>query len=146
ILQMTETINSQAEMNSLYSKILRPAQQFLQPFVLQKTYDELDRALFYVVEVQQLPNGVQSWMSFIFFTDDNVFVGTPHLFSHISQYNLHILNMFKVWHRGYPAEHYVIIFADGQFVCDCAMPMNLGIPCHHLYAIWTHVSAVRFNL
>lgn len=80
------------------------------------------------------------------FSNDSAYVALAWLFEHIRRRNLTVANVYLVTHKGGGSSHYIIVFDTGLFVCDCAMPMNSGIPCRHFYAVWTCISAVIFHL
>ena len=45
--------------------------------------------------------------------------------------------------------HFVVIFSETEYICDCCMGLNLGIPCWHYFQVllkapklWFHIGLV----
>ncbi|KAJ6501349.1 hypothetical protein DFH09DRAFT_944711 [Mycena vulgaris] len=42
--------------------------------------------------------------------------------------------------------YYLAVLPDGRYICNCCMPLNLGIPCRHYYHAWINVQGLPFHI
>jgi hypothetical protein len=47
---------------------------------------------------------------------------------------------------GTKALHMVTILNDENYICDCCMGLNLGLPCHHYFQVLNVMNTLKFNL
>lgn len=83
--------------------------------------------------------GTDIWdqRSFNDFTNDSAYLATPWLLRLIQDRGLTVEHLLKVLRLkdGVSTVHVLALLAGGGFVCDCTMPMNMGIPCRHFFAV-----------
>ncbi|KAJ6543270.1 hypothetical protein DFH09DRAFT_1088967 [Mycena vulgaris] len=42
--------------------------------------------------------------------------------------------------------HYLALLPDGRYICNCCMPLNLGIACQHYFHAWIDVQGLPFHI
>ncbi|KAJ6560632.1 hypothetical protein DFH09DRAFT_1083506 [Mycena vulgaris] len=42
--------------------------------------------------------------------------------------------------------HQLAVLPDGRYICNCCMPLNLGIPCQHYFHAWIDVQGLPFHI
>lgn len=80
------------------------------------------------------------------YTNEDAYVGLQWLLRLILGRKHRVRHLLKVVHRGSSRSHMVALLEDDQYVCDCAMGMNLGIPCCHYFQVLLSVRDLRFHL
>ncbi|KLO10301.1 hypothetical protein SCHPADRAFT_803931, partial [Schizopora paradoxa] len=78
--------------------------------------------------------------------DDHPYLGLPYLMTEVGIRNLTITHVLIIRHLGSGARHYILILADGRFVCDCGMVMNLGVPCRHFFRAFQSIRDLMFHI
>ncbi len=73
---------------------------------------------------QQMLNG---------FNDNLPYISLPYLMLELSLHDLTITHVLRVTHLGTGAVHHVVVLADMCYMCNCAMSMNMGIPCSQYF-------------
>ncbi|TEB38588.1 hypothetical protein FA13DRAFT_1751285 [Coprinellus micaceus] len=80
------------------------------------------------------------------FTNDNAYLGAKWVLRLIHSRGLQVRNVLRVVHQGTGKQHLVALLDNKSYVCDCAMGMNLGIPCRHYFSVLTSVREFRFHI
>lgn len=80
------------------------------------------------------------------FSNDTFSISAQYLVSLIQGRGLQIKQYFKVSHYDSGVVHYVVVLAGGQYVCDCMMGINLGIPCRHFFAVLYMGTGISFHI
>jgi hypothetical protein len=79
------------------------------------------------------------------FNDDDKAVSIKHLLELLRLRQLAVRQLYKVSRYNSDVHHYVVVLESGHICCDCMMGTNLGIPCHHMFAIF-YTSSVTFHI
>lgn len=81
------------------------------------------------------------------FTNDAAYISTKWLLRLITGRGLRVKQLLKITHIGTSATpHCLAILDDGNYLCDCCMGTNLGIPCHHYFVALSSVKNLKFHL
>ncbi|KZP10264.1 hypothetical protein FIBSPDRAFT_710647, partial [Athelia psychrophila] len=113
-------------------------------FALQHSYTQMEHAVFY--RVAELPRELSEWTGLNDFSNDTFSISAQYLVSLIQGRGLQIKQYFKVSHYDSGVVHYVVVLAGGQYVCDCMMGINLGIPCRHFFAVLYMGTGISFHI
>ncbi|KAE9395705.1 hypothetical protein BT96DRAFT_1043280 [Gymnopus androsaceus JB14] len=145
-------------------QVFRPIIELLRlhagPFALQKSWTEMDKSVFYNVEVIQRPPGADGfdgpgfkWKDneeknmFNQFDNDTTYISTSHLLHLLGAVGIQVTHLLRVVHLSEAgASHILAVLSDGRVVCDCCMGINLGIPCRHFFTAWLRFSGLGFHL
>ena len=80
------------------------------------------------------------------FTNDHAYISTKWLMRLIHQQGLPIKHLLWITHLSGGQAHYLVLMGDGQYICDCCMGLNLGIPCRHYFQALMTVPGLRFTI
>jgi hypothetical protein len=80
------------------------------------------------------------------FTNDTARISAAWLIDLIIARGLTISKVYTVIHNGTGTRHLVVQVSGDQYLCDCCMGTNLGIPCRHFFAVFHRVPGTRFRL
>ena len=76
-----------------------------------------------------------------------IHISAQYLLELIAERQWTCVEIFEVKHYATTLSHYVAILDTNHPVCDCMMGINLGIPCHHFYAVLRYSSSsAQFHL
>ncbi|KAG6848313.1 hypothetical protein H0H93_001303, partial [Arthromyces matolae] len=120
-------------------------------------------SLFYRVEVVSKPAGVRHWdlikqeksydwqddeeqEMFNRFTNDSVHISMSSLLQLAKSQGLKVLHLLCIVHTATNKARYLAVLEDKRYLCDCCMPINLGIPCRHYFKAWTDVVGLPFHI
>ncbi|TEB23720.1 hypothetical protein FA13DRAFT_1597587, partial [Coprinellus micaceus] len=131
---------------TMFPGVLSLLRQLAGPYALQECYKQMEESVFYRVEVVPLPHGVRNWQMINMFTNDNTYLGAKWVLRLIHSRGLQVRNVLRVVHQGTGKQHLVALLDNKSYVCDCAMGMNLGIPCRHYFSVLTSVREFRFHI
>jgi hypothetical protein len=67
------------------------------------------------------------------FENDTSYIGTAWLLCLAQGRGLQVQHLLRITHLGHGTTHILTVLPDNQYVCDCCMGMNIGIPCHHYF-------------
>ncbi|TEB18475.1 hypothetical protein FA13DRAFT_1758588 [Coprinellus micaceus] len=134
------------QLETLFAGVLQLVRAHGGPFAVQQCYKQMELSLFFMTEVLQLPEGVRSWNMINSFTNEDAYLGLEWLLRLIIGRGHQILHLLRVTHRASGRQHMLAILEDNNYVCDCAMGMNLGIPCRHYFQVLMYVRDLRFHL
>ncbi|KAJ6599702.1 hypothetical protein DFH09DRAFT_901706, partial [Mycena vulgaris] len=95
------------------------------PYSLQVSYKQMQLSLFYETEVVQLPNE----QLINNFDNDKAYVSLQWLVEQVTRRGLGIRHLLHIRHNSMGSVHYLAILPDGRYICNCCIPLNLGIPC-----------------
>ncbi|TEB35807.1 hypothetical protein FA13DRAFT_1624509 [Coprinellus micaceus] len=89
----------------------------------------------YLLGDGQLTSEVQN--IFNDFTNDLAYLATPWLLRLITAQGHIVDQLVKVIREshGVKTTHILALLANGGYVCDCTMGLNMGIPCRHFFAV-----------
>ncbi|KAJ7277044.1 hypothetical protein C8J57DRAFT_1061554, partial [Mycena rebaudengoi] len=116
------------------------------PFALQACYKQMQQSLFYETEVVRLPNEVRSWQMINIFENDRANVSVNWLIEQVTKRGLIVRHLLRVKHTATSALYYIVVLPDGRYLCNCCMPLNIGIPCRHYFRIWIDVQGLPFHI
>ncbi|EDR08148.1 uncharacterized protein LACBIDRAFT_297917 [Laccaria bicolor S238N-H82] len=80
------------------------------------------------------------------FENDNAHISTKWLLHLIKGRGLQVTHLLCVTHDGTDAFHMVALLPNDNYVCDCCMGMNLGIPCRHYFRALSAIKNLKFNI
>lgn len=80
------------------------------------------------------------------FSNDTIGLSAQYLVDLIHAQDHQVSRLFKVSRYDSDVVHFIVVLDGGQFVCDCMMAINLGIPCRHYYAILYMASRISFHI
>jgi hypothetical protein len=78
------------------------------------------------------------------FENDTSYIGTAWLLRLAQGRGLQIQHLLRITHLGHGTTHILAILPDNQYVCDCCMGMNIGIPCRHYFQALSVVTNLHF--
>jgi hypothetical protein len=78
------------------------------------------------------------------FENDNSYIGTAWLLRLAQGRGLQVLHLLRITHLGHGTTHILAILPGNQYVCDCCMGMNIGIPCRHYFQALSVVKNLSF--
>ncbi|KAF8154371.1 hypothetical protein K438DRAFT_1778001 [Mycena galopus ATCC 62051] len=64
----------------------------------------------------------------------------------VTKRGLSIRHLILVKHESTGAGHYICVLSDERYLCDCCMPFNLGVPCHHFFRAWIDAQNLPFHI
>ncbi|KAF8805822.1 hypothetical protein BYT27DRAFT_7032784, partial [Phlegmacium glaucopus] len=79
------------------------------------------------------------------FENDASHIGTRYLL-HLIHREGHDSSSQTFTHKGLGTTHILSLLPNDQYVCDCCMGMNLGIPCWHYFQALSVVRNLHFIL
>lgn len=79
------------------------------------------------------------------FSNDSHYLAPEWLARLLLEKGYSLRAVFRIEHRVTAIVHYLFVLEDGRCICDCCMPMNMGIPCRHYWAAW-QAGAVFFHI
>ncbi|KIK98221.1 hypothetical protein PAXRUDRAFT_31305 [Paxillus rubicundulus Ve08.2h10] len=95
--------------------------EYTGPFTLQRCYKEMEDSMFYETEaVKHMINN---------FANDVVYMSVKWLLCLLNSCVHDIKHLLKVMKCGLKSTHFLIILSDNNYVCNCCMGMNPGVPC-----------------
>ena len=80
------------------------------------------------------------------FQNDNAHISTVFLLRLIRGRGLVIQHLIRVTHKGTGTLHVLALLPNENYVCDCCMGMNLGLPCRHYFAVLSTMKTLKFHL
>ena len=80
------------------------------------------------------------------FKNDTAYISTRWLLRLVSSRGLQVQHLLRVTRIGTSVVHYVAILPDSQYVCDCCMGLNLGIPCRHYFQVLLKMPNLLFHI
>jgi hypothetical protein len=80
------------------------------------------------------------------FENDKIYISTKWLLRLVAGRGLQVEHLLRVTHKGTGAMHMVAILQNNQYVCDCCMGLNLGVPCRHYFQVLSIMKSLQFNL
>ena len=80
------------------------------------------------------------------FENDRARIMILWLLKLLNNRGLTVNHLLEVEHIGTKVSHVVAVLADGRYACDCAMGINLGIPCRHFFHVWTSFKGLKFYI
>lgn len=57
-----------------------------------------------------------------------------------------VRHLLRIRHTSSGSIHYLAVLPDGRYICNCCMPLNLGIPCRHYFRAWIDVQGLPFHI
>jgi hypothetical protein len=78
------------------------------------------------------------------FENDTSYIGTAWLLRLAQGRGLQVQHLLRITHLGHGTTHILAVLPDNQYVCDCCMGMNLGIPCRHYFQALSVVTNLQF--
>ncbi|KAF8959345.1 hypothetical protein BDZ97DRAFT_1667355, partial [Flammula alnicola] len=121
---------------------------FVGPFGLQTCFKQMENSVYYSVKALTLPDGMHDWAIRMLntFENDNSHISTKWLLRLIKGRGLRVEHLLCITHDGTDAFHMLAILPNDNYVCDCCMGMNLGIPCRHYFRALSAMKNLRFNI
>ncbi|KAJ7163678.1 hypothetical protein C8R46DRAFT_902606, partial [Mycena filopes] len=132
--------------DTLIRSILDLLRLYAGPFALQTSHKQMEQSLYYTAHALQLPQGMRTWQSRNRFTNDRAYIGTRFLLRLVQEKGLVPLHLIKIVHTASQATHYLVLFADGRYMCDCCMQESLGVACRHYFTAWIKIPGLPFNI
>jgi predicted methyltransferase len=80
------------------------------------------------------------------FENDASHIGTRYLLHLIHGEGHQVEHLLKITHKGLGTTHILALLPNDQYVCDCCMGTNLGIPCRHYFQALSIVRNLHFIL
>jgi hypothetical protein len=80
------------------------------------------------------------------FINDNAYIGTRFLLRLVLEQGVVPAHLIKITHTASGAAHILVILPDGRYLCDCCMPMNLGVSCRHYFVAWVKIPGLPFHI
>ncbi|KAF8906964.1 hypothetical protein CPB84DRAFT_1639790, partial [Gymnopilus junonius] len=127
-------------------KELIRVRDYAAPYAVHVCHEQMKLSMFDNVKPLQLPAGIQDWHMINNFQNDNSHISTVFLLRLIRGRGLTVQHLIRVMHKGTHSLHIVTLLPDGNYVCDCCMGMNLGLPCRHYFAVLSTIKTLKFNL
>ncbi len=75
--------------------------------------------------------------------DDDIKLSTKYLLHLIATRGWLCSGSFKIAYYASESIHFIAVLDTGHTLCDCMMGINLGIPCHHYYALLRYSRLTR---
>ncbi|KAF9486725.1 hypothetical protein BDN71DRAFT_906285 [Pleurotus eryngii] len=147
---------------------LRQLRAYVGPFAVHTSFKEMSASVYYQISTLLLPDGVRTWLEYAIhvtrevgfnwvdreemsgtmnmFQNDNAYISTQFLLRLITGHGYSVKHLFRVQRIATHATHILAVLADGRYVCDCCMGMNLGVPCRHFWCAMTHVQSLGFHV
>ncbi|KAJ7440881.1 hypothetical protein FB451DRAFT_1344062 [Mycena latifolia] len=80
------------------------------------------------------------------FANDQAHVSVKWLIEQVTKRGIAVRHLLRVKHTSAGSIHYIAVLPDGRYICNCCMPLNLGIPCRHYFRIWIDVQGLPFHI
>jgi hypothetical protein len=80
------------------------------------------------------------------FSNGFAYIETHWLLRLVQRQGLVPIHLVKITHINTTAAHIIAILPDGRYICDCCMGLNLGLVCHHDFAVWLKVPGLPFHI
>ncbi|KIJ08366.1 hypothetical protein PAXINDRAFT_88940 [Paxillus involutus ATCC 200175] len=80
------------------------------------------------------------------FANDAVYMSVKWLLRLINSRGHDIKHLLKVTKHGSKSTHFLVILSDNNYVCDCCMGMNLGVPCRHYFQVLLKTPHLLFHI
>ncbi|KAF8914327.1 hypothetical protein CPB84DRAFT_81962 [Gymnopilus junonius] len=81
------------------------------------------------------------------FTNDSAYISTRFLLRLIQNRGLRVKQLLKITRIGASSTpHCLALLDNGNYLCDCCMGTNLGIPCRHYFVALSSVKGLKFHL
>ncbi|KAF9035138.1 hypothetical protein BJ165DRAFT_1355927, partial [Panaeolus papilionaceus] len=80
------------------------------------------------------------------FTNDNAYISTKWLLRLILSGEQKVRNLYWVQCISTTTFHILVILENGNYVCNCCMDSNAGIPCWHFFQVMLKVHMVKFKI
>ncbi|KAJ6541374.1 hypothetical protein B0H19DRAFT_958648, partial [Mycena capillaripes] len=114
---------------------LRLIHQHCVAYAVQKSYDQMERSVFYEASIVSLPAGATTWGVLNSFADDSIRISAQFMLHLIADRGWVCEHLFKISHYASATVHFIAVLDNGHIICDCMMGTNLGIPCRHFYTL-----------
>jgi hypothetical protein len=80
------------------------------------------------------------------FKNDAAHISPRWLLQRAIHRGLNVTHIIRITHLSSRTPHYLLVLSNDQYMCDCAMGLNLGLPCRHFFHAWTTFKGLRFQL
>jgi hypothetical protein len=80
------------------------------------------------------------------FTNDGAYISTRWLLRLISNRGHHVEHLLRIKHVGTISTHFLAILPNGEYICDCCMGINLGVPCRHYFQVLLKMPTLQFHI
>jgi len=80
------------------------------------------------------------------FENDRSHISTKYLLRLTARRGLMVEHLFRVTHRGTGAYHVLAVLPENDYICDCCMGLNIGLPCRHYFQVLSAAKTLRFDL
>ena len=80
------------------------------------------------------------------FEDDSPYLSLRYLLAELCLRDLTVTHILRITHMTSGGLHHVLLLSDMRYVCDCAMAMNMGIPCRHYFRALQSVRELPFHI
>jgi hypothetical protein len=80
------------------------------------------------------------------FSNGFAYIETHWLLRLVQRQGLVPIHLVKITHINTTAAPIIAIFPDGHYICDCCMGLNLGLVCHHYFAVWLKIPGLPFHI
>ncbi|KAJ7207442.1 hypothetical protein GGX14DRAFT_366085 [Mycena pura] len=78
--------------------------------------------------------------------NDRAHVSVQWLVQQVMKRGLVVRHLLRIRHTSSGSVHYLAVLPDGRYICNCCMPLNLGIPCRHYFRAWIDVQGLPFHI
>ncbi|KAF8231052.1 hypothetical protein L208DRAFT_1157530, partial [Tricholoma matsutake] len=116
------------------------------PFTLHKCYEQMELSLSYKTKVVHQPEGIHYWRAINAFTNDGAYISMHWLLHLMSNCGHHVEYLLCIKHVGTTSTHFLAILPNGEYICDCCMGINLGVPCHHYFQVLLKMPTLQFHI
>ncbi|PPR02896.1 hypothetical protein CVT24_002280, partial [Panaeolus cyanescens] len=137
------------------------------PYALHVAYKQMEESLGYTANVIQLPAGIKTWTEYAVksapepgfsssdheqrgmindFSNDHAYISTRWLLRLAINQGLTVTTLLQIRHMGTGSRHCLAILTEGNFLCDCCMPSNSGMPCRHFYQAMQKMPSLKFKI
>ncbi|KAJ6539992.1 hypothetical protein DFH09DRAFT_858848, partial [Mycena vulgaris] len=79
------------------------------------------------------------------FENDKAYVSLQWLVKQVRR-GLVIRHLLRIRYTSMGSIHYLAVLPDGRYICNCCMPLNLGIPCQYYFRAWIDVQGLPFHI
>ncbi|TEB30170.1 hypothetical protein FA13DRAFT_1733987 [Coprinellus micaceus] len=80
------------------------------------------------------------------FENDSAHISPVWLVQRAVDRGLRVTHLLKITHLSSRVPHFLLVLEKDQYMCDCAMGLNLGVPCRHFFHAWTTFGGLRFQI
>ncbi|TEB20381.1 hypothetical protein FA13DRAFT_242387 [Coprinellus micaceus] len=166
-VRQTKRRQHDRQVEGIFSSILDLVRAHTGPLAVQVVYWQMQDSMYYQVELVQLPHGSKKWdaRALLLYTErtfawedaeetkmmntfknDAAHISPCWLLQRAIHRGLNVTHIIRITHLSSRMPHYLLVLSNDQYMCDCAMGLNLGLPCRHFFHAWTTFKGLCFQL